>query len=161
MRAISRQRFPCRTPLWSSIAVLTARTIDAVKRSPSPANASTLLLFDGDCGFCTSSIDWLAKTLPAFPTATPYQWVNLDEYGMTMAEAADRVWLITPTRHFGGHLAVSAVLRRQPSIRWRFLGWMLITPPFSWAAMIGYALVSRFRHRLPGGTPACQTGPAR
>lgn len=120
-----------------------------------------MLLYDGDCGFCTSTVNWLAKTLPAFPEATPHQWVELDDYGMSKAEVSDRVWFITPTHQYGGHLAVSAMLRSQPSIPWRFLGWILITPPFSWAAAVGYALVARYRHRLPGGTPACKLGPGK
>lgn len=134
--------------------------MDGVNRNlPQLAEGSNLLLFDGDCGFCTSAVAWLNRNLPAVPDAVPYQRVNLDDYGMSLSEAADRVWLITPTHHYGGHLAVSALLRRQPSARWRFAGWMLITPPFSLLAAAGYALVSRYRHRLPGATPACKLGP--
>ena len=35
------------------------------------------------------------------------------------------------------------------------MGQLLVTPPFSWAAALGYTLIARFRHRLPGGTAAC------
>lgn len=120
-----------------------------------------MLIFDGDCGFCTTAVDWLAARLPAFPEATPYQWTDLDAVGMTTEEAAARVWLVTPSRQYGGHLAVSALFRAQPATGWRFLGWLLITPPFSLAAAAGYAVVARYRHRLPGGTPACQVGARR
>lgn len=120
----------------------------------------SLLIFDGDCGFCTSSVRWLEKNIPAMPQASPWQFLELEEYGLTPAEASERVWLVTPGsdgigRQYGGHLAVSALLRHQPAFALRLLGWMLRTPPFSLAAAAGYAIVARYRHRLPGGTPAC------
>jgi predicted DCC family thiol-disulfide oxidoreductase YuxK len=114
-----------------------------------------LLIFDGDCGFCTTSVEWLQRTLPAMPPSKPYQWTDLGAYGLTSTEAASRVWMVTNGERFGGHLAVSALLRHQPSLAWRFVGWMIATPPFSIAADIGYRLIARYRHLLPGGTPAC------
>ena len=52
--------------------------------------------------------------------------------------------------------AVSALLRSQPRFGLRLLGWLIATPPWSWLAAAGYDFVARFRHRLPGGTPACE-----
>jgi predicted DCC family thiol-disulfide oxidoreductase YuxK len=114
-----------------------------------------LLIFDGDCGFCTTSVGWLERTLPAMPATIPYQWADLDSLGLSTEEASARVWLVTPTHQYGGHLAVSALLRHQPSPIWRFAGWLLATPPFSFFGAIGYSLVARYRYLLPGGTPAC------
>lgn len=137
------------------------RTIDTVKTSPLSTSAKgTLLIFDGDCGFCTTTVEWLRKNLPAMPAAEPWQFVDLEHWGLSEAEAAERVWLVTPTRQYGGHLAVSALLRHQPTAGLRFLGWVLRTPPFSILAALGYSLTARYRHRLPGGTPACQMRPA-
>jgi predicted DCC family thiol-disulfide oxidoreductase YuxK len=39
---------------------------------------------------------------------------------------------------------------------WSLVGWFLLIPPIAWAASGLYRLVARYRHRLPGGTPACQ-----
>jgi predicted DCC family thiol-disulfide oxidoreductase YuxK len=119
------------------------------------ATASTLI-FDGDCGFCTTSVNWLTAHLPAMPAATPWQWAELDSLGVTQEQAQQRVWLVDETGTYGGHLAVSQLLRRQPSAGWRFLGWILRTPPFSPFARLGYFLTARYRYRLPGGTPACK-----
>jgi predicted DCC family thiol-disulfide oxidoreductase YuxK len=115
-----------------------------------------LLIFDGDCGFCTTCVRVLRRALPVPPATTPYQWTDLEAYGLTPEDAQSRVWLVTPSDRFGGHLAIAAMLRHQPSAALRFVGWLMVVPPWSWAAATGYALVSRFRHRLPGGTPACQ-----
>jgi predicted DCC family thiol-disulfide oxidoreductase YuxK len=116
----------------------------------------TTLVFDGDCGFCTTAVTWLEHTLPVFPPATPFQWADLESLGLTEAEARDRVWLVTPDHQYGGHLAVSAMLRRQPSAAWRLLGWFMVAPVISMFSAVVYALVARYRYRLPGGTPACR-----
>ena len=124
--------------------------------SASAAPDDVTLVFDGDCSFCTSSVDWLERNLPAMPRAIPYQHADLDAFGISEAEAESRVWLMTPGRQYGGAGAVSALLRHQPSPALRFVGWGMQVPPFSWIADAGYAVVSRLRHVLPGGTPACR-----
>lgn len=127
----------------------------STQRLSKPAKTTTLI-FDGDCGFCTTAVTWLEHHLPAFPTAVPFQWADLDKLGVTEAEARERVWLVSGGRRFGGHFAVSVLLRRQPSAGWRFLGWLIAAPGFSLISAAGYALVARYRYRLPGGTPACR-----
>lgn len=103
---------------------------------------------------------WLQRTLENPPNAIPYQWADLESLGLSAEEAAARVWLVTVTplggHQYGGHLALSALLRAQPDLANRFLGNLLRTFPFSPVAAVGYALVARFRHWLPGGTPACR-----
>lgn len=120
-----------------------------------------VLVFDGDCAFCTASVDRLRELLPAFPDAQPWQWLDLPSLGLTGEDAGRAVWLVTPRGRWSGHRAVSVLLRGQPSAGWRFAGWILVTPPFSWAAALGYRLVARYRHLLPGGTPACSLPPAQ
>ncbi|MEO8907166.1 MAG: DCC1-like thiol-disulfide oxidoreductase family protein [Microbacteriaceae bacterium] len=122
-------------------------------------HVDSVVVFDGDCGFCTTAIDWLRRVLPTFPPAIPYQWAPLDAYGLSKQDARERVWLVTTTRLYGGHRAVAALLCRQPVAALRTLGWLGTVAPWSWAAALGYALVARYRYRLPGGTPACQMKP--
>lgn len=114
-----------------------------------------LLVFDGDCGFCTTSVNRLRELLPRFPEATPWQWIDLDAYSLTQQDVDEYAWVITPSHHYGGHLAFSALLRMQRSFALRMAGQLLATPPFSWAAALGYRWIAANRHRLPGGTPAC------
>jgi predicted DCC family thiol-disulfide oxidoreductase YuxK len=115
-----------------------------------------VLVFDGDCAFCSSTVRTLIRLLPAMPSTTPYQWAELEELGLTVQEAAERVWYVDASHQYGGHLALTALLVRQPAPGWRFLGRLLMIPPWSWLAGLGYAWVARNRHLLPGGTPACR-----
>jgi predicted DCC family thiol-disulfide oxidoreductase YuxK len=119
------------------------------------AQPTPLLVFDGDCAFCTTWVRRLERWLPDVPEAQPWQWVDHEALGLSRHDVTHYVWLLTDSRRFRGHAAVAALLRRQRPAGWRFLGHLLVTPPFSWAAAVGYLLVARFRHRLPGGTPAC------
>jgi predicted DCC family thiol-disulfide oxidoreductase YuxK len=114
-----------------------------------------LLIFDGDCAFCTTAVLRLESALPYFPARSPWQWLELDEFGLSERDVTEYAWLVTPRQQFAGHLALSALLRLQPTAGWRFLGHLIATPPFSWIAAVGYQFVARNRHRLPGGTPAC------
>jgi predicted DCC family thiol-disulfide oxidoreductase YuxK len=93
--------------------------------------------------------------LPEFPQAAPWQWLELENYGLSQHDVDHFAWVVTPAHQYAGHLAFSALLRMQPVAGWRFLGHLIATPPLSWAAAIGYHLIARYRHRLPGGTPAC------
>ena len=121
----------------------------------SKPSTAVLLVFDGDCAFCTTWVNRLEAILPVFPHASPWQWLDLDQYGLTTDDVHDYAWVITPHRQFAGHLAFSALLRMQPTAVLRFAGHILATPPFSWVAALGYKFISANRHRLPGGTPAC------
>lgn len=112
-------------------------------------------MFDGDCAFCTTWVGRLERRLAVFPESQPWQWLDLDELGLTRHDVAHYAWYLDGDRRFRGHATFAAILKLQPSFGWRFLGNLLLTPPFSWAAAVGYAFIARFRHRLPGGTPAC------
>ena len=114
------------------------------------------LIFDGDCGFCTTAVLWLQRTLPHVPATAPFQWTDLAAFGLTEQQARSRVWFVAGSRRYGGGAAVAAVLRGQPVPALRVLGWLATVPPWSWAAEAGYSLVARYRYRLPGGTPACR-----
>lgn len=142
------------------------RNIGVVRPAGSLSRHTSVLVFDGDCGFCTTAVRWLERTLPAAPPTIPFQWADLDDLGLTTDEAAERVWLIATDgegslHQYGGYLAVSVILRHQPALGWRFLGVLMDTVPFSFAADLGYRLVARYRYFLPGGTPACRVGAIR
>lgn len=115
----------------------------------------SLLVYDGDCAFCTTWVQRLEKVLGEFPEAQPWQWLDLGELGLTNSDVASYAWLLSGGRRYRGHAVFGALLRMQRSRGLRFLGHLVAIPPFSWVARVGYFLIARFRHRLPGGTAAC------
>jgi predicted DCC family thiol-disulfide oxidoreductase YuxK len=114
-----------------------------------------LLVFDGDCAFCTTWVNRLQARLPRFPEAVPWQWSDLEALGLTPDDVRDFAWYLTPAHSFAGAMAFAELLKAQPRIGLRFAGWLLATPPFSIVAALGYNVIARYRHLLPGGTPAC------
>jgi len=127
-----------------------------------------VLLYDGDCAFCSTSVRWLESRFPDSFTAAPYQRTDLDLVGLTERECHERVqWvgdLAAPlTSRESGARAVGALLRRGGARRggvagsaYRIVGVLTTVPPASWLAAGVYALVAANRHRLPGGTPTCR-----
>ncbi|MEX2441533.1 MAG: DCC1-like thiol-disulfide oxidoreductase family protein [Pontimonas sp.] len=118
--------------------------------------AGTVLVYDGDCAFCALWVGRLERALPAFPHAMTSAEVDTDDLGLDDADLRDYVWLITPTHHMAGAAAFSGLLRGQKQWSLRFLGHLLNTWPLSLLADIGYRLIARFRHRLPGSSPSCE-----
>ena len=117
-------------------------------------------MFDGDCAFCTTWVNRLEKLLPDFPTTSPWQWLDLDALGLSEHDVTHYAWFVTASHQYAGHLCFSALLRYQSGFGWRFLGNLIATPPISWLAAIGYHYIAKYRHKLPGGTPACALPPS-
>jgi predicted DCC family thiol-disulfide oxidoreductase YuxK len=119
--------------------------------------AGPMLIFDGDCGFCTSSARWIEKRLPTGVEVIAWQFIDdLDALGLTVAEVSEKAWWIDGEglRH-GGHLAIGEALAAAGGV-WGVVGRGMLLPPFRWLAAPVYRLISRYRHRMPGGTPACR-----
>ena len=119
-----------------------------------PAGPPTLV-FDGDCGFCTTSAGWAQRLAPGLSTVA-WQHANLAALGLTAGAAAARVQFVgDDATVVSGAAAVAAVLRCGGR-GWAALGRLLQLPGVRSLAELGYTLVARYRYRLPGGTPACR-----
>ncbi|RKT18887.1 putative DCC family thiol-disulfide oxidoreductase YuxK [Streptomyces sp. 1114.5] len=127
-----------------------------------------VLVFDGDCAFCSSCVRWaeryLRQTLASGGwEAVAFQFADLAGLdalaggrGEVSAERAEReVLWVTPTgRVYGGAQAVARLLMRSGGA-WAYLGAVLTAAPVRPVAALAYRWVARNRHRLPGGTAAC------
>ncbi|GAA3147906.1 DCC1-like thiol-disulfide oxidoreductase family protein [Planomonospora alba] len=119
-----------------------------------------MLIYDGDCAFCTASVRFAERWIGVRARVTPWQLADLPALGTT-AERADReVLWIEHGRVYGGAQAAARLLVAAGG-PWRALGHALRVPPLRWAAHGLYRLVAANRHRLPGGTPACSLPAAR
>lgn len=114
-----------------------------------------VLVYDGDCGFCTTSAMAAERRL-GLSHVVPWQHLDLDALGLT-ADACERAvqWVGEDGRIASGERAVAAALRHAGGI-WRPLGVMIDLPGVRQIAGLAYRLIARYRYRLPGGTPACR-----
>jgi predicted DCC family thiol-disulfide oxidoreductase YuxK len=113
-----------------------------------------VLLYDGDCAFCTNCAHLLDRMGPD-AEVVPWQFSDLADLGVTEEQAVDAVqWIETDGTVRSGHEAIAAVLMTAGRI-WRIAGRVLLLPGISWIAAHAYRLIARNRYRLPGGTPAC------
>ena len=121
------------------------------------AAAPPLLIFDGDCGFCTSTANAARRRLPAGVEVLPWQWIDdLSRYGLTASDTAQHAyWIDEAGRAHRGHLAVAQAFAAMDG-PWRVLAALIRLPVISTIAAGAYDLIAENRHRLPGGTPACR-----
>ncbi len=119
---------------------------------------TAVLLYDADCGFCTASANWLRRRRLAV-AVEPLQDADLAALGVDPDRAAREIPLVERAapgyRVSYGHRAIAGALTTG-SFPWRLAGWLLLHPPVCWPAAAVYALLARYRHRLPGGSQACR-----
>lgn len=122
------------------------------------------LIYDGDCGFCTRCARWAEQH--ARVAIEPSRTGSYEQYGLTATDVAARVYVIdqdrqpaTTTRHtpppLGGGRAVARVLQRCNHFWLRTLGYFIDLPGLRLITELGYRVVARNRHRLPGTTGNC------
>ncbi|MFE5515308.1 thiol-disulfide oxidoreductase DCC family protein [Streptomyces sp. NPDC056529] len=114
-----------------------------------------VLVYDGDCGFCTTAANFAERCVRPRCEIVPWQFTDLDTLGVTPERAAYEVLWVTPSGAVdGGARAVAKALLSAGGV-WAPVGAVLLLPGVRWAARSVYRLVATHRHRLPGGTPAC------
>ena len=113
--------------------------------APRPA-----LLFDGRCGFCTWTAEWLLRHRRRDVRIVPWQQADLAAYGLDELRARSAAWWIDEEGALSrGHRAIGQALRACGGA-WPVLGRLILTPPFSWfAATVPIRPVSRCRTRAP------------
>ncbi|MEZ0068733.1 putative DCC family thiol-disulfide oxidoreductase YuxK [Streptacidiphilus sp. MAP12-20] len=122
-----------------------------------------VLVYDGDCAFCTSSLRTAERVLGTDGWASiPFQFADLDALGKFTAGAVtperverEIVWITPSGKAYGGAAAAARLLLRTQRLPWNVLGAVALLPGVRVAMAALYRLVAVNRHRLPGGTPAC------
>jgi predicted DCC family thiol-disulfide oxidoreductase YuxK len=129
-------------------------------RSEPFVSTRPVLVFDGDCAFCSSAVEFLRDRIRSDVDYVPWQHLDLAGAGLTEDACLQSVqWLPVAGGHTSGGRAVTDLLRGagQP---WVTLGRVGALPGMRAVVELAYRAVAANRHRLPGGTPACQL-PAR
>ncbi|MEO0493614.1 MAG: DCC1-like thiol-disulfide oxidoreductase family protein [Actinomycetota bacterium] len=115
-----------------------------------------LLIFDGDCGFCTSSAGWIERRLPDDVRVAPWQILELDEYGLTEDDVTTAAyWVDEAGTNYRGHLGIGKSLIAAGGI-WTVPGHLIVRPPVSWLAKPIYGWIAKNRHLMPGASEACR-----
>jgi predicted DCC family thiol-disulfide oxidoreductase YuxK len=117
-----------------------------------------VLVFDGDCAFCTTSARFLERRVvrDGSTRVVPWQKLDLGQLGLTEEQCMEAVqWVGEGGPVLSGHAAIAATLRAGHPV-WRPVGALLAAPGFSWLAAKAYAWIAAHRYQLPGGTPACR-----
>lgn len=123
--------------------------------------APPMLVFDGDCGFCTRSARWLVDHARPRAAVVPWQAIPLERWSLSEARCRAAVQFVTET---GGVLegapAIAGLLStsRAP---WPVAARIMTTPPIAAIAARVYAQIAAHRDRLPGATDQCQPITAR
>lgn len=110
------------------------------------------LYYDADCGFCTRTALWLGRWL----TVAALQASDLGAVGIDPVRAEREIPAVLASGEVRyGAAAFAAALASGP---WwlRPLGAALNLPGVRWLGQRVYLRVAANRHRLPGGTGACQ-----
>ena len=115
-----------------------------------------VLIFDGACGFCTTTANYIQRHSSTPIQAHPWQFIDVTVFGLTKAQVAAKVYLVVDSRPFSGHEAFAQILILQRNILLRAFGHSMMVPPMSWLGRPAYFLIAKYRHKLPGGTPACK-----
>lgn len=123
--------------------------------APSPDAGLPVLVFDGDCGFCTTSAN-AGKRWLGLEHVEPWQFLDLDRLGLTEEACSQAVqWVAEDGSIAAAERAVIAALRSAGGL-WRALGTCLNLPGVRQLAGVAYRLTAKYRYRLPGGTAACK-----
>ena len=112
-----------------------------------------IVLFDGDCGICNESRQWVeARDRDGRLRFIPYQVADLAALspGLTLERARRSAQVIfSDGRRVDGARAAFEVLRRLPG-GWGVLGAIWGMPPLWWIAEPFYRLIAAHRARISG-----------
>jgi predicted DCC family thiol-disulfide oxidoreductase YuxK len=122
--------------------------------SPSLVEPTPLLIFDGDCAFCTSSVRFIERRIRRHPRIQPWQQSDLAGLGLTQEQCESAVQLIENGRVTSAHVAIARLLI-YGKWGWAVLGYLLLVPGIKQIAGVVYRWVAKNRDRMPGGTAEC------
>ena len=118
-------------------------------------SVAPVLLFDGDCGFCTTCVNWGRRHIRRLGATLPYQHADLGSLGISADQCERAVqWVGADGTVLSAHLAIAQTLA-DAGKGWAVVGRAIRLPGLRQISGVVYRWISRNRHRLPGGTPAC------
>ena len=117
----------------------------------------SILVFDGDCAFCTQSAGFITRRIKPSTDVQAWQTLDLEPLGLTETQCSTAVqWVSGSGQIKSGAAAITAMLK-EAGAGWAALGVLGDLPGIRSAAAGTYRLIAKNRHRLPGASAACDT----
>ncbi|WP_189080344.1 thiol-disulfide oxidoreductase DCC family protein [Mangrovihabitans endophyticus] len=114
-----------------------------------------VFVYDGDCAFCSSCARFIERRIPSPATVVPWQFADLDDLGLSMAQVEEAVQWVGPDGTVASGPDAIALLLQDAGRLWTVPGRALRFGPVRLAAWPAYRWIADHRHLLPGGTAAC------
>lgn len=115
---------------------------------------ASVLIFDGDCAFCSSSARLLKKLTRNRIAVEPFQLLPLADYDLNQELTSKAIYYVTPTENYVAARAIARALIDSKT-PWSIAGFLMNLPVVVSFAELVYYWVAKNRHKLPGGTPEC------
>ncbi|WP_336251061.1 DUF393 domain-containing protein [Stomatohabitans albus] len=117
------------------------------------------LVFDGQCGFCTRSVNWIKRLdRHARINVHPAQRLGVrEQFGLTEADTQNAAWVFSNGRRTAGAAAINLALDAALGVR--FFSVLHRLPGLHWAQERTYHWISAHRYLLRGVTPWCTAHP--
>jgi predicted DCC family thiol-disulfide oxidoreductase YuxK len=118
---------------------------------------SGLLIYDGDCGFCSRTAAWLRRRLPrGYEVQASQRIEDLYAFKLTRREVHEAAYWIDPDgRQHRAHLAIIRALESSRGLL-GFVAKLGRIWPFEPVAERLYFVIARNRHRFPGAADHCR-----
>ena len=116
-----------------------------------------LLIYDGDCGFCSRTAAWIRRRLPrGYEVQASQRIEHLDAFRLSRRAVHEAAYWIDPDgRQHRAHLAIVRALEESGGIL-GFLATLGRVWPFELVAERLYFLIARNRHLFPGASDHCR-----
>lgn len=115
-----------------------------------------VVIYDGDCGFCSRSVEYARIRVAPNLVYLASQKVNLEDYGLTKEDCEKALQFVTSdSQVVAAEKAVIQILK-QGNFACKLLGTVMSLPIVNLISKLGYRFVARNRGKVSGSTGSCQ-----
>ena len=109
-----------------------------------------LVIYDENCELCKQLADWASKKISCDFKFVDSNFIDHERYGLDQTELDKYVWLIRSNSEKSKGANAIAELLKHMDFKWKILGSIISTFPFTFVASGIYWLVAKNRRRFKG-----------